>query len=101
MYLVNLLNYRTLGYSLGGRYFRTRRGWLNRSTHIVPLRNIQSAVVRQTPLDRRLRLATLMVDTAGQSYTGGGPRIGNLPLLEAQRLARELSRRAAATRYRW
>jgi putative membrane protein len=101
VYLVNVLRYHNFGYRITERYLFTRRGWLGRSTHIVPIRNLQSVAVRQTPFDRRLGLGTLVVDTAGQAYTGGGPRISNLPLAEARALAQLLSSRAALTRYRW
>jgi putative membrane protein len=100
VYLVNFMNYRHLGYWLGERFFRTRSGWLNRATHIVPVRNIQSVVIRQTPFDRWLRVATLMVDSAGQAHTGGGPRIRNVPAADALGVARTLAQRAACTRYR-
>ena len=100
VYGLNVLSYRRLGYLLGERYFRTRRGWLNRSTHLVPIRKAQVLVVRQTPFDRRHGVATLVVDTAGQATTGGGPQIHNVPWSEALLLARELAQRAAAMRYR-
>jgi len=101
VYLLNVVSYRRLGYLLGERYFRTRRGWLSRTTHVVPIRNVQSIVIRQTPLDRRHGVGTLMVDTAGQAYTGEGPSIHNIPWEDARALARTLAHRAAATRYRW
>ncbi len=101
IYWGNVLSYRHLGYSLGETLFRARRGWLGRSTHIVPMRNIQVLVITETPFDRRHGLATLTVDTAGQTHTGGGPKIRNLPRTEAERLARDLARRAAEMRYRW
>jgi putative membrane protein len=101
IYLASRVRYRTLGYSLGDRYFHTRRGWLSRSTHIVPIRNAQVIVIRQTLVDRWLGVGTLRVDTAGQAYTGGGPRISNLPEEEARALARIVAARAAAMRYRW
>jgi putative membrane protein len=100
-YAINVARYRHLGYLRGDRYFRTRRGWLSRSTHVVPVRNAQTIVLRQSPFDRRLGLATLIVDTAGQNYTNGGPRISNLPADEAAALARSLAHQAARTRYRW
>jgi putative membrane protein len=100
-HVINVLRYRHLGYVRGDRYFRTRRGWLSRSTHVVPVRNAQAIVLRHTPFDRRLGLATLIVDTAGQNYTNGGPRISNLPADEAAALARSLAHQAARTRYRW
>jgi putative membrane protein len=101
VYPLNVVSYRRLGYLLGERYFRTRRGWLSRTTHVVPIRNVQSIVIRQTPLDRRHGVGTLMVDTAGQAYTGEGPSIHNIPWGDARALARTLAHRAAATRYRW
>jgi putative membrane protein len=101
IYGVNLMRYHNLGYVLGERYFQTRRGWLSRSTHIVPIRNAQAFVLRRSPIDRWLGLATLLVDSAGQAYTGGGPQIANLPVHEARLLARRLAHCAAATRYRW
>jgi putative membrane protein len=98
---LNVKSYRRLGYALGDRYFRTRRGWLGRSTHITPINKIQAVVLKQSPFDRRLGLASISVDTAGQAYTEGGPRIENLPLEEARALARTLAQRAAVTRFQW
>ena len=94
-------SYRQLGYALGADYLQTRRGVLGRSTHIVPLTKIQTVEVTQTPFDKRLGLAAVQIDTAGQAYTGGGPRIANLPLEEARALARTLAHQAAQLRYRW
>jgi len=99
VYFISVANYRNLGYTLSGRYFCARRGWAGRSTHVVPIDKIQAVEVRQSPLDRRLGLATLSVDTAGQAYTGGGPQINNLPIDEAREIACALAHRASATRY--
>ncbi len=101
VYWISLANYRNLGYVLSERYFCARRGWAGRSTHIVPISKIQAVEVHQSPFDRRLGLATLSVDTAGQAYTGGGPLIGNLPVDEARAIARTLAHKASAMRYRW
>jgi membrane protein YdbS with pleckstrin-like domain len=100
-YLINLVRYNNLGYASADRYFHTRRGWLSRSTHIVPVRNAQAIVITEGPFDRWLGLASLVVDSAGQAYTGGGPRVSNLPVDQAQSVARVLAHKAAATRYRW
>jgi putative membrane protein len=100
VYWLNVMSYRYLGYLHGPRYFRTRRGWLRRSTHIVPIRNAQVVVVRQTPFDRRLKVASVLVDTAGKANTGGPPRIENVMQEEALELARALARQAAETRFR-
>jgi putative membrane protein len=100
IYALNVMSYRHLGYWLGDRFFRMRSGWLNRATHIVPIRNVQSIVVRQTPFDRRHGVATLILDSAGQTNTGGGPRIKNVPWSDTLAVARTLAQRAAHTRYR-
>jgi len=99
VYFISVANYRNLGYTLSGRYFCARRGWAGRSTHVVPIDKIQAVEVSQSPFDRRLGLATLSVDTAGQAYTGGGPRINNLPIDEARELAGALAHGASVTRY--
>jgi putative membrane protein len=99
VYFISAANYQNLGYALSERYFCARRGWVGRSTHIVPINKIQAVEVSQSPIDRRLGLATLSVDTAGQAYTGGGPQISNLPLDEARAVAGALAHRASATRY--
>jgi len=101
IYLVNLIRYRNLGYAMGDLYFRTRHGWLGRSTQIVPINKIQAVEVSQTPFDRRLGLATMSVDTAGQAFTGGGPHVTNLPIAEAQTIAATLAQRAGTTNYKW
>ncbi len=100
VYILNVMSYRHLGYLPGERFFRTRSGWLSRATHVIPLRNIQSVVIRQTPFDRRHRVATLLVDSAGQTHTGGGPRINNVPWDDALAVARDVAQRASRTRYR-
>jgi len=100
VYALNVMSYRHLGYWLGDRFFRMRSGWLSRATHIVPIRNVQSIVVCQTPFDRRHKVSTLVVDSAGQTNTGGGPRIRNVPTADVLNVARTLAHRAASTRYR-
>jgi putative membrane protein len=99
VYFISVANYRNLGYAMSERYFCARRGWAGRSTHIVPIDKIQAVEIHQSPIDRRLGLATLSVDTAGQAYTGGGPQIGNLPVDEARAIAGALAHRASVTRY--
>jgi putative membrane protein len=101
IYLINVLSYRSLGYAMGDRYFRTRQGWLGRSTQIVPINKIQAVEVSQTPIDRRLDLATISVDTAGQAFTGGGPHVSHLPITEARTIAATLAHKAGTTDYKW
>ncbi len=95
LYWINVKSYREFGYALGTQYFQTQRGWLGRARYIVPIEKSQVIMVRQSPFERRLQLATLRVDTAGQGYTGGSPSISNLPLDEAMQVARKLAQKAA------
>ena len=95
LYWLHVKSYHVFGYALGTQYFRTRQGVFGRATHIVPIEKSQVIVVRQSPFDRRLHLATLSVDTAGQGYTGGSPSISNLPVEEAMHVARKLAQKAA------
>jgi len=87
-----------LGYQLGPAAFATRDGLLTRRLVIVPYGRIQSVRVRQGPLQRALRLATVHVDVAG-----GGPSgtAWHVDVAEARWLALALaehSRAARATR---
>jgi putative membrane protein len=100
IYWANRRGYWHLGYADTGAVFRTRRGWLSRTTHVVPVRNLQAVVLRQTPWDRRYGVWTLKLDTAGQAYTGGGPALDNVPADAARQIARSLAARAAEIRYR-
>jgi putative membrane protein len=100
LHWIHRRQYAHLGYAEGITAFRTRRGWLSRATHIVPTRNLQVVVLRQTPFDRRHGVWTLKLDTAGQAFTGGGPMLRNVAGAEAWRLGRALAGRAARTQYR-
>lgn len=101
IYWLYSVSYSRLGYALSGSYLRTRRGWLGRSTHIVPISKIQAVQIHQTPFDRLWGVATLTVDTAGQAFTGGGPEISNLPIAEAREISGVLAQRASITQYKW
>ena len=90
LWFLNYKAYHNTGYSFDAHVFAFRKGWLNRSTRFLPLRHIHLAAVFQTPFDRRLGLATLFIDTAGQTHTGGMPFVKHLPLAEARALAEVL-----------
>lgn len=64
MYGAAHLHYRHLGYALAPGYVIARAGFWNRITWIVPDHKIQTVHLTQTPLQRRHRLTTLVVDTA-------------------------------------
>ncbi len=95
VYFLNYQWFRHTGYWMGERHFLSRKGWINRETVCLPLDNIQNVSVTQSFFDRRLSLAALSIDTAGQSNTGGGPIIRHLPVEEAKRIQRSLANRVA------
>ena len=56
--------YRNRGWALAPGYLLVRSGVMNRVTWIVPDRKLQTLHLRASPFQRRLGLATLVVDTA-------------------------------------
>jgi putative membrane protein len=93
IYFLNVQWYRNAGYWIDDYYLISRKGWLNRRTLYLPIRNLQSVSVKQSWFDRRLRLAKLKLDTAGQSNTGGGSVIRNIPVDVARSIQADLARR--------
>ena len=101
VYYLNVQWYRNTGYWVGEKFVLSRRGWLNRNTLFLPVKNIQNVAVTQNPFDRRYNLATVTIDTAGQSNTGGGPIIRNLPVEEARSLQQFLVKQVANSISKW
>ena len=62
------LSYHFLAAWAGNRYVYARTGRVQQATVVVPLDKIQSLRLSSGPLQRRLKLATLHVDTAGQRW---------------------------------
>lgn len=67
------------------------RGVWRRRLWLVPLKNVQSLSLSSGPIQRRLGLATLSIDTAGASLLNA-PRIVDLRAGAAEALAAEISR---------
>ena len=59
------LSYRAMAHATGPSHLMTRTGAIVRRTVVVPLVRAQSVRVRSSPLQRRLGLATCVVDIAG------------------------------------
>jgi putative membrane protein len=57
------VGWRYLGYGADGQVLVTTQGWINRRTAVVLHHKTQSVRLHQGPLQRRLRLATVHVDT--------------------------------------
>jgi putative membrane protein len=73
-----------------------RRGWLTRRLAVVPRNRVQSVQFGASPFDRRKRMATVVIDTAGASNLSSLVRIAYLPEDTARELAGALYRSAAA-----
>ncbi|MGA9581872.1 MAG: PH domain-containing protein [Allosphingosinicella sp.] len=79
-------------YALSGDLLFVSRGVWRRRLWLIPLRNVQSLSLSRGPIQRRLGLATLAIDTAGAS-TINAPRIVDLRGGAAEALAAKISRR--------
>jgi putative membrane protein len=77
-------------YALAGDLLFVVRGVWRRRLWLVPLRNVQSLSLSRGPIQRRLGLATLAIDTAGASMLNS-PRIVDLRADAAAALAAEIS----------
>ncbi|MFB6202829.1 MAG: PH domain-containing protein [Halorhabdus sp.] len=61
------LKWRSRGYHLGSAYVITRNGFWSRRTTVVPTYRVQTVFSSRTIFQRRRRLASVVVDTAGSS----------------------------------
>jgi putative membrane protein len=77
-----------------------RRGWLWRQVTIARVTKLQAVAVHESPFDRRHRMASVRIDTAGAS---AAQRI-DIPYLDdavARPLHQRLAAQAAETEFRW
>ena len=101
VYYINHQLYLNGGYMLHESYLLWKWGWINRETLYLPIKNIQSVSLKQNPFDKRRNLTTLSIDTAGQSNTGGGPKIHDLPYEDAVILQKFLVRHVSESDFTW
>ncbi|MDY6948588.1 MAG: PH domain-containing protein [Pseudomonadota bacterium] len=73
-----------------------RSGWLTRRLTIVPRDRVQTLSLEASPFDRRSRMASIYVDTAGASSMSAGIKIRYLAAEVAEQLAVALYRTAGA-----
>ncbi len=73
-----------MGYAVRQHDIIFRKGWLFEQVHVVPLKKIQHCQVKRGPLERRYRLSSLRIHTAGGD--GGDITLGGLPLNTANQL---------------
>lgn len=93
-------SWRAAGYSIDSGQVRVRTGAVNRRQLVTFDDKAQVISVRQSPLDRLWKMASLRIDTAGAGFTD---RI-EIPMLdtpEAMALAVALGRRAENAGFHW
>lgn len=98
------------GYGIGENYVVTRAGFWHRTTRVVPYYRVQTVIETRTVFQRRWRLASVLIDTAGSgSLIGGDSRALDLDWEAATDLRKAIAdrlqtaltgRRRAATRER-
>jgi putative membrane protein len=85
------------GYACNGRLVAWRTGWLSKTWSFAEIGKIQAVRLSRSPLDRRLGMASLLLDTAGASPFGAPLHLRQLPVAVARelsaRLLLQLSRR--------
>lgn len=78
-----------------------RSGWLWRHVTIARFSKMQVVAFKQSPFDRRTRMATVLVDTAGASGSPNRVSIPFMPVDTARDLQRDLALQAARSAFRW
>ncbi|MCK6483086.1 MAG: PH domain-containing protein [Phycisphaerae bacterium] len=90
-----------VAYALTPQAVLFRVGWWERRISAVRYAKIQTVWLVQSPFDRRWRMATLIIDTAGVGLVGQRVAIPYLAEEEARELYVALSEAAAGTQFRW
>ena len=83
----------------GAVLFRT--GWLRRHQTVARFSKVQAVSMIQSPFDRRHRMASVRVDTAGAGDASHRVAIPYLPVETAAELFEQLAGAAARTAFRW
>ena len=76
-------------------------GWPGRQTSVVRFVNMQTVSMRQSPFDRRRRMASVAVDTAGAGSIGHRIQIPFLDVDIAESILFRLYDETCATEFRW
>ncbi len=92
---------RRAGYALTDRAIFFRNGWFSRQTSVVRFANMQTVSMRQSPFDRRKRMASVAVDTAGAGTLGHRIRIPFLDVDVAESILHRLYAETSSTEFYW
>lgn len=86
------------GHACNGRLVGWRRGWLDKRWNFAEIGKLQALRLSQSPIDRRMGMASLLLDTAGGSALGPSLHLRYLPLAQARDLSARLASQLAFTR---
>jgi len=89
------------GYAIDDACITVREGWWSRHWRFAELDKIQVLQLRRSPLDRRMGMASIWLDTAGAGAMAPALRIRHLPLEEARTLFARIEREVARRPLRW
>lgn len=92
---------RHAGYSVDARMVAVRGGWWTRTWRFAEIGKLQAIRFSQSPLDRLLGTATLLLDTAGGSAVGDPLQLRYIPAAEARTLDARLADAIARSTMRW
>ena len=92
---------RHTGYALTDHAILFRSGWISRQVSAVRFVNAQTVAMRQSPFDRRRRMASVAVDTAGAGGLGHRIDIPFLDIEVAETILRRLYDETRITEFRW
>jgi putative membrane protein len=90
-----------LGWAVGDHAVLFRSGWLWREFSVARFNKIQAVTLSESPFDRRARMASVAVDTAGAADASHRVAIPYLARPTADELYDRLSDEAARTAFRW
>ena len=94
-------NAQRTGYMLDGHLVAVRAGWWSRHWRFAELDKLQTLRLRRSPLDRRLGMASVWLDTAGAGTFAPPLRIRFLPVDVARMLHARLATEIARRPLRW
>ena len=92
---------RMAGYAADDRIVAVRDGWWTRRWRFAEISKLQAVLLSQSPLDRRLGMATLLLDTAGGTGAGAPLILRYLPVADARALQARLVHKISRQRLRW
>jgi putative membrane protein len=92
---------RHAGYAIDDTMIAIRSGWWSRKWRFAEISKLQAIRIGQSPLERRLGMATLLLDTAGGTAMAEPLRLRFLPEADARSLHTRLGREIARSALRW